>query len=434
MKIEELYSLFTASAGVTTDSRAIKPGCIFFALKGDNFDGNDFAAAAIEKGASLSVADRADVAGENIIIVDDVLTTLQQLARYHRERLAIPLFALTGTNGKTTTKELISAVLSAKFKVAFTAGNLNNHIGVPLTLLKMDSSTEMAVVEMGASGPGEIRDLCEIARPDMGLITNVGKAHLLGFGSFEGVKKTKGELYDFLEKKGSTALYNIDNPHLCEMISQRKDLRKVAYGLNYAGATILPASPEQPFLRIALEDGKVVNTRLVGSYNAENVMAALAAAELTGTDRNAAIAAIENYIPSNNRSQMMKGKENLLIVDAYNANPTSMSAALENFRQMEAANKVVILGDMLELGADSQKEHAGILAVAKSINIRYYFFVGKEFRSAAAGDKFYETKGHFFDDSPRLREFLEENPLRGNTILIKGSRGTKLEKVLEILA
>lgn len=434
MKIEELYRLFTQSEGVTTDSRAVRPGCIFFALKGNNFDGNDFAAASVEKGASWSVADRAGVAGEKIILVENALSTLQQLARYHREQLGIPLFALTGTNGKTTTKELVSAVLSAKYKVASTAGNLNNHIGVPLTLLKMDSTTEMAVVEMGASGPGEIRDLCEIARPDMGLITNVGKAHLLGFGSFEGVKKTKGELYDFLEQNGSTALYNIDNPNLCGMIAQRDKLRKVAYGLNYSGARILPASPEEPFLRIALEDGKVVNTQLVGSYNAENVMAALAAAELTGTERNLAIAAIENYKPSNNRSQMVKGKDNLLIVDAYNANPTSMRAALENFRQMEAANKVVIMGDMLELGADSQKEHKEILDIARGINIRYFFFVGSEFRSAAAGDEFYNTRGNFFEDSLRLKEFLEENPLRGNTILIKGSRGTKLEKALEILS
>lgn len=434
MKIEKLYSIFLESTGVTTDSRAVAQGNLFFALKGDNFDGNDYAQKAIDAGAIYAVADRPGLKGDRIISVPDTLKALQQLARYHREQLALPVFALTGTNGKTTTKELITAVLSKKYKVTSTTGNLNNHIGVPLTLLKLTKESEIAVIEMGASAPGEIKTLCDIALPDIGLITNVGKAHLLGFGSLEGVKKTKGELYDALKKREGIALFNIDNPILCEMIAARKALRKTPYGLHDSGAIILPVTPENPYLRIALKEGIIINTLLIGSYNADNVMAALAAGEQLGIERAAAIMAIEHYTPVNNRSMLLKGKDNLLIVDAYNANPTSMHAALDNFSSMQVPLKSLIMGDMLELGKDSHEEHKEILEFAQELNAQNYYFVGKEFHSAAKGNPFFGEKGKFFDTSVDLRDYLSLNPIKGNTILIKGSRGTKLEKVLEILA
>lgn len=434
MKVEKLYQIFLESTGVTTDSRSVGQGNLFFALKGDNFDGNDYIQKAIEAGASYAVADRPGIKGEKVILVPDVLTSLQQLARHHREQLAIPVFALTGTNGKTTTKELITSVLSKKYKVTSTTGNLNNHIGVPLTLLKLTKESQLAVVEMGASAPGEIKTLCDIALPDIGLITNIGKAHLLGFGSLDGVKKTKGELYDSLKKRDGMALYNIDNQILCEMVAKRKSLRNNPYGLHHSGAIIMPVTPENPYLRIALKEGVLINTLLIGSYNADNVMAALAAGEQLGVARDAAIEAIEHYTPANNRSMLLKGKANILIVDAYNANPTSMRAALENFSSMQVSMKSLIMGDMLELGADSQQEHREILSYAKEIDAQNYFFVGKEFHSAAADDLFYKENGKFFDTSADLRDYLTANPIKDNSILIKGSRGTKLEKVLEILA
>ena len=486
MTTDNLYKIFLDSNGVSTDSRAIKSGSIFFALKGDNFDGNTFALNALEAGAKFAVVDdksffsndKSLSANDNLIVVDNVLLALQDLARYHRTQLAIPIVGLTGTNGKTTTKELITTVLSVKYKVVSTQGNLNNHIGVPLTILKMDATTQIGVVEMGASAPGEIATLVSISQPNYGLITNVGRAHLLGFGSFEGVKSTKGELYDFLVKIGGTALYNIDNSHLCEMIQSRPGLKTIPYGLKFEGSDILPTTSAEPFLRMKLHSGSKchpesilhsesklhsdiqINTNLIGAYNADNIMAALAVGTLFEVDTADAIEAISKYIPSNNRSQLVNGKNNILIVDAYNANPTSMRAALENFAKMERGETTLVIGDMLELGTESQNEHKAILELIKDIDPDHLMFVGEEFAKAAAefgsasaadivsasgvsiksptlmftvNGSFPMVKASFFKTSLELRDYLITNPITGNTFLIKGSRGTRLERILDIL-
>ena len=433
METKVLHSLFLESSGVTTDTREIKKGAIFFALKGENFDGNDFAEKAIELGASWSVCDRPGVTGSRIINVCDSLIALQDLAAFHRRYYGIPLISLTGTNGKTTTKELISSVLSKKYRVLSTAGNLNNHIGVPLTLLKMDKDTQIAVIEMGASAPGEINLLCNIAAPDTGLITNVGKAHLLGFGSFDGVRKTKGEMYDYLAKNSGRALYNIDNPILQEMISERGGIRAIPYGMSLSDASVLTVTPENPFLRLRLGSGSIINTKMIGSYNADNVLAALAAGAVYGVEPELCINAIEEYYPSNNRSQLSKGDRNTLIIDAYNANPTSMRAALENFRDMAANNKGLVLGDMLELGEHSEKEHIEILNLALSISANKVFLIGKEFGKAAIKSAQGDPTVELFENSDALRERLDKNHVTGMTILVKGSRGTRLERAIPAL-
>ena len=433
MNINDLHSLFLESSGVTTDTREIKKGAVFFALKGDNFDGNDYALKAVELGASWSICDRKGIEGARIIYVEDSLKTLQDLAAYHRRYFGIPLFALTGTNGKTTTKELISAVLSKRYKVLSTSGNLNNHIGVPLTLLKMDRETEIAVIEMGASAPGEIELLCKIATPDAGLITNIGKAHLLGFGSFDGVKRTKGELYDYLKSSSGTALYNSGNPILADMINDRKGLKSIPYGAERAGSSILPSTPENPFLSMRMEGGRVINTHMIGSYNSDNVLAALAAGALFDVDEEAAVRAVEEYYPSNNRSQLTKGERNTLIIDAYNANPTSMRAALENFSEMKCEKRGLVLGDMLELGEYSDQEHQDILKLALSINTDIIFLVGREFGKALLKIAGGNTCVELFENSEALRERLEKREISGMTFLVKGSRGTRLERAIPAL-
>lgn len=433
MEIRELHSLFLESSGVTTDTREIKRGDIFFALKGENFDGNDFTEKALELGASWSVCDRKGVKGSRVINVEDSLKTLQELAAYHRRYYGIPLFALTGTNGKTTTKELISSVFSKKYRVLSTSGNLNNHIGVPLTLLRMSAETEIAVIEMGASAPGEIALLCKIASPDAGLITNVGKAHLLGFGSFEGVKKTKGEMYDYLLNSSGRVIYNIDNPHLREMISQREGIKVTPYGRSIYNADILPVNPDNPFLRLRLGDGTSINTQMIGSYNADNVFAAIAAGSLFDVPVELAVKAIEEYYPSNNRSQLSKGERNTLIIDAYNANPTSMRAALENFREMESGRKALVLGDMLELGEYSEEEHKEILKLALELNAEKIFLVGEEFSKAALTIAQGEPAVELFENSDALRERLQKSPETGMVVLVKGSRGTRLERSIPAL-
>ena len=393
-KLIDLYSKFKECGVVTTDSRAIQGGELFFALKGENFDGNEYALKALEAGAAYAVVNKDSAVAalaeteKRLFPVDDTLKTLQDLARWHRSMTFVdgkPLtvVALTGTNGKTTTKELIREVLSVKYKVTATEGNLNNSIGVPLTLLKINSQTQIAVVEMGASHPGDIKELVDIALPNFGLITNVGKAHLLGFGSFEGVKKTKGELYDYLRRTSDKVFLNVDNPHLCEMANERhlqSDPERpyslvLPYGLEYSGAKVLPSSPEQPYLRIALKDGGVINTNLVGSYNADNVMAAIAVGMNFGISFEDACAAVAAYVPSNNRSQMTATDRNTLIVDAYNANPTSMDAALTNFANVEAAVKIALLGDMLELGDDSLVEHVNVVGKALASGLDMICFV-----------------------------------------------------------
>ena len=434
-----------------TDSRSIKGGELFFALKGENFDGNEYAMNALEAGAAYAVvnADSAVAAlapgDTRILPVEDTLKTLQELARWHRSMTFVngrPLtvIALTGTNGKTTTKELIRQVLSVKYKVTATEGNLNNSIGVPLSLLKISADTELAVIEMGASHPGDIKELVDIALPNFGLITNVGKAHLLGFGSFEGVKKTKGELYDYLRRTSDKVFLNVDNPHLCAMASERhlqSDPERpyslvLPYGLEYSGAKVLSSSPKQPYLRIALKDGGVINTNLVGSYNADNVMAAVAVGVHFGVSFEQACEAIAAYVPSNNRSQMTFTEHNTLIVDAYNANPTSMDAALSNFSNVDAAMKVALLGDMLELGEDSVAEHVTVIRKALASGLNMVCLVGAEFGKALESVP-EAAEAVWFADSQNLADWLAGQNIKGATVLIKGSRGTRMEKTIQSL-
>lgn len=449
MEIIGIYSKFKECGVVTTDSRTLKGGEMFFALKGENFDGNEYAMKALESGASYAVVNRdAPVAScddPRLIKVDDTLKTLQDLARWHRSMTIVggkPLtvIALTGTNGKTTTKELIREVLSRRYRVTATEGNLNNSIGVPLTLLRINSETELAVVEMGASHPGDIKELVDIALPNYGLVTNVGKAHLLGFGSFEGVKNTKGELYDYLRRTSDKVFINADNPHLCQMASERNlqsDPERpysllIPYGLDYQDAKVMKSDEEHPFLRIEY-NGTVIDTNLVGTYNADNVMAALAVGAHFGVAFEDAVDAVSSYVPSNNRSQMTRTQRNTLIVDAYNANPTSMAAALDNFSNISSDRKIVMLGDMLELGADSIAEHKSVISSALERGFERLFFVGQEFGKAAEEMDLQTGSAFFFRSSDELASYLSSNPLTGATVLIKGSRGTRMEKVIEAL-
>ena len=455
-RLIEIYRIYKECGGVvTTDSRAIKGGELFFALKGENFDGNEYALKALEAGAAYAVVNNdsavAAQAGTNprLITVDDTLKTFQELARWHRSMTFVdgkPLtvIALTGTNGKTTTKELIREVLSVRYCVTATEGNLNNSIGVPLTLLKINDQTQIAVVEMGASHPGDIKELVDIALPNYGLITNVGKAHLLGFGSFDGVKKTKGELYDYLRRTSDKVFLNVDNPHLCAMASERhlqSDPERpyslvIPYGLEYSGASVLPSSPAHPFLRIELSASMTLSTNLVGSYNADNVMAALAVGSHFGIALEDSAAAIAAYVPSNNRSQMTDTGRNTLIVDAYNANPTSMEAALTNFANVEAPNKIALLGDMLELGDDSRAEHVTVIKKALSSGLDMICLVGNEFGNALESLKEDGLSGgvlKWFADSQSLAAWLEGQNTKGATVLIKGSRGTRMEKTIKSL-
>ena len=431
--IPNLYNLFLTSSGICTDSRHITPGCLFFALKGENFDGNKFAKQALEQGALCAIVDNPDICeNERYLYTNNVLLCLQDLAKHHRKQFPIPVIAITGSNGKTTTKELITRVLSTKYNVLSTSGNLNNHIGVPLTLLKIDNTTQAAVIEMGASAPGEIELLVNIALPGTGLITNVGKAHLLGFGSLEGVKKTKGELYDYLEKNGGIAFYNSDHSHLREMVAERKEMVALPYGYNESNIIILKPTSQNPFLNIKINNNEIIQTHLIGNYNASNVLAALAVGDYFGVNIQHSIEAIESYIPSNNRSQLIKGHDNTLIVDAYNANPTSMKAALENFIDIDANTKGVIIGDMLELGKDSTQEHKKILEIIEKMNLKYIFIVGTEFAQAAKGYDYFEREAIFQTTSQNLKEYLSQNKITGATLLIKGSRGIKLEKILDV--
>ena len=445
MQIIDIYNKYKECGSVTTDTRTLKGGEMFFALKGENFDGNEYALKALEAGARYAVVnDDSQVAASGdprLVVVEDTLKTLQELARWHRSMTFVdgkPLtvVALTGTNGKTTTKELIRAVLSVRYNVTATEGNLNNSIGVPLTLLKINPETQMAVVEMGASHPGDIKELVDIALPNYGLITNVGKAHLLGFGSFEGVMATKGELYDYLRRTSDKVFLNVDNPYLCKMASDRNlqsDPERpyslvISYGLDYQGFKVLPSDAEHPYLRISAGDS-VINTNLVGSYNADNVMAALAVGQQFGVSFEEAVKAVEAYVPSNNRSQMTRTDRNILIVDAYNANPTSMAAALDNLSSTVAEKKVVMLGDMLELGEDSLKLHSEVVERLSAMDLSLVCLVGGEFSKVCQGN----DAVHCFATSDELAGWLSENPVEGAIVLVKGSRGTRMEKVIPVL-
>lgn len=444
---ELLYHLFLQSKGVTTDSRQCAEGMMFFALKGERFDGNAYALQALEKGCLCAVVD--DISFKNtsdkrLVYVENVLPTLQQLARHHRRTLGLPVIGITGTNGKTTTKELIAAVLCRKFRTHYTQGNLNNQIGVPLTLLQLTSQHQLAVVEMGASHPGDIKELVDIAEPDYGIITNVGRAHLQGFGSFEGVIRTKGELYDFLRtREGSLIFLHNDNPHL-KAIAQ--GLNTIRYG-TATGIEPLAVSGEliscNPFLRFRWQAKGIpthtIDTHLVGGYNIDNALCAITVGRYFGVSDEDIDAAIEGYLPSNSRSQLIMTSQNTLIVDAYNANPTSMRASLLNFNQMESSNKVVIIGDMKELGDASAEEHIAIVQLIDECTFEKVWLVGQNFYEALAAvhgkedgendSSLYRT----FASAEEVLDYLKANPLSGCSVLVKGSNSMRLSSLIPAL-
>ena len=427
MDIKSIYSLFIQCDGVSTDSRKCPKDSMFIALKGDNFDGNAFVENAIESGSKFALTcDEKRANNKTIFYVPDTLVALQQLASYHRQQMNATVIAITGTNGKTTTKELTSAVMKAKYgdDVINTEGNLNNHIGVPLTLLRIKSHHKYAIVEMGANHPGEIKTLADIALPDYGLITNVGTAHILGFGSFEGVIKTKCELYDNLKKNNGTIFVNGSNHNI---FPKSEGAKRIVYGVE---GSSLNASVESadPFLKVKFADGSSAQTNLIGAYNLENVMAAACVGSHFGVEMPTIVAALENYRPSNNRSQFISTASNKLIVDAYNANPTSMNAALENFISLNSdSEKAFILGDMLELGADSEAEHRKIVEKIAASGIKKVMLVGQNFASVA------KSGMSTFKNVDELISVLTENKLNGCLILIKGSNSIKLTKVVEYL-
>ncbi|MBL7968006.1 MAG: UDP-N-acetylmuramoyl-tripeptide--D-alanyl-D-alanine ligase [Prolixibacteraceae bacterium] len=430
MNIENLYSIFLNHPTVTTDSRNIPTDSIFFALKGETFNGNAYAKEALSKGAAFAVIDETVYATDDrFILVDNVLLCLQQLARYHRDQLGLTILAITGTNGKTTTKELVAAVLSCKFKVNYTQGNLNNHIGVPLTLLSMNMETEIGVVEMGANHPGEIASLCQIANPDFGIITNIGKAHLEGFGSFEGVIKTKSELYNFLKLKNAKCFINADNPIL---MKQAEGLEQIPYGhsTSYFMAGELASTENYLVVKALFQPGWLyLKSKLVGDYNFENLLAAACVGKYFEVDPLKIQEALSDYTPSNNRSQLIKTDKNTIIMDAYNANPTSMMAALVNFANIKNDQKCLILGDMLELGEVSDAEHQKIVDFIDEQNFNEVFLVGPKF-GITKGQK--EKKK--FDQVELLSNYLKTQPIENKLVLIKGSRGIHLEKVLGLLS
>ena len=427
MTISQLYNCFLACKGVSTDTRQITEDCLFVALRGDKFDGNQYAKDALEKGAKYAIVDNSDFAVDNrYLLVDNSLESLQHLAHYHRKQLTIPIVGLTGSNGKTTTKELIAVVLSKKYKTYATKGNLNNHIGVPLTLLAIDSSYEMAVVEMGANHQKEIELLCNIAEPTHGLITNVGKAHLEGFGGIEGVRKGKGELYDWLVSSGGTVFVNGANPTLLEMAQERHFKESVTYLSNSDAPQMLESSP---FVSYQDTEGNTIQTHLTGRYNFENIVAALSIGSYFGVSDRDAHQAVADYNPTNNRSQVIQKGTNTLIMDAYNANPSSMAAAIENFGKLEAERKMVILGDMLELGAESPEEHLALGKLVAQQKFGIVILAGKLMKDALPA----LPKAYYFPDKFSLHNWIVDHPQHNTHVLIKGSRGMGLETVVPYL-
>ena len=430
MKTEQIYKLFQESKGVSTDSRTVGKGQIFFALWGDNYNGNRFASDALARGALSAVIDDPLFETENTILVDDCLFELQALASHYRKELKVPVLAITGTNGKTTTKELLATILSKKYKVHYTRGNLNNHIGVPLTILSASADSEMLIIEMGASHIGEIRTLCLIAKPDYGLITNIGTAHIEGFGSADGVARAKTELYEHLRKVNGIALYNDKDPLLTEKIFKIIN-RAVPFSDPTGTELLIVTVPSDLTLKISityLHQTYIINTNLFGSYNLENIRAAVATGLFLGVEMKDIIEAIEQYTPANNRSQVKRTKINTLICDSYNANPTSMKLAIDSFSAIKADHKIIIIGDMLELGEKSQEEHLKVLKMLQSDIAEKVLLVGPVFYKISAKSVF-----KAFDKIDKLMEFIRGVPLTGNTILIKGSRGMGLEKIYDLL-
>ena len=422
--IEKIYQLYSQKYLVTTDSRKIENGSVFVALKGEHFDGNDFAyQVATENVAACVIADRKDLPQhERLFIVDDSLSALQELAKMHRERCQTPIIGITGTNGKTTTKELVAAVLSQKYNIIYTQGNFNNHLGVPLTLLQIKPDTEIAVVEMGANHPKEIEFLCSLAQPNFGIITNIGKAHIEGFGSFDGVVKTKNELYDFIKNTNGLVFFNNDNPLLKDLA---QSLNSVNYGKNDNADYHAEILSSNPYLSINWNN-KTINTKLVGDYNFENVMAAISVGMHFNIEQEQIIKALENYSPTNNRSQFIRTDKNEVVMDAYNANPVSMSNSIQNFRNISDSNHLLILGDMKELGKESLNEHQEILNLIERLNFKNVILVGSEFSSV--NNSFIS-----FSNVDELINHINQNEISGKKILIKGSHSIHLEKIINLL-
>ncbi len=426
MEISELYKLFKEHPVVCTDTRKITKNCIFFALKGDNFNGNLFAKSALDLGAAYAIVDEAEAATQlNIIYVKDSLVALQELANYHRKQFNIPFIAITGSNGKTTTKELINAVLSKKYKTVATVGNLNNHIGVPLTILSITNHCELAIIEMGANHPKEIEFLCTIAEPNYGIITNIGKAHIEGFGSFEGVIKTKSELYNFIKLNKGTLFVNKDDELL---VGLSKGINTVFYetSSDFCNAILLSSTPV-----LELEwKGSRIKTQLYGTYNFTNIVAAICIGNYFQVDDHKIIEAISEYTSTNNRSQLVKWRANLFYLDAYNANPSSMHVAIDTFIEIKEQNKLMILGDMLELGAISETEHQQIIDKVLRSKIKT-LFVGKNF--GALGTNYQTNLILFYENYKQAAEWIKNENISNFNILIKGSRGIQLEKKVKIL-
>lgn len=427
MSIIDLYDLFIHNPQITTDSRNCPKGSIFFALKGDKFDGNQYAGKALASGCVYAVIDNPDYyIGERTILVDNVLKTLQQLAHHHRKVLGLPIIGITGTNGKTTTKELLAAVLSTKFNLLYTEGNFNNHIGVPLTLLRLTHDHEMAVIEMGASHPGDIKELVDIVHPNYGIITNVGRAHLEGFGSFEGVIRTKGELYDYIRRSKGKIFIKKENEYLQSIA---KGIEQITYGNGddaFASGQVVSCDPFLVFNW--KQQGKLhtVETHIIGSYNLDNVLAAVAVGRFFKIPAERISRAIAAYEPTNNRSQFKKTDNNELIIDAYNANPSSMKVALDNFITMPVQPKAIILGDMRELGPTSNELHAEVVEQIKKGQFDKVFLCGEHF--SKVGKEFSP-----FATTEAMVEELRKQPLKGYHILIKGSHSMGLEKLADIL-
>ncbi|HEU4791218.1 MAG TPA: UDP-N-acetylmuramoyl-tripeptide--D-alanyl-D-alanine ligase [Flavobacterium sp.] len=427
MDIKYIHSLFLKCDSVSIDTRKIGSNSFFVAIKGDNFDANTFANEALDKGASYVIIDNKNYyIDERTILVENSLIALQELAKFHRNYLKLPIIALTGSNGKTTTKELINVVLSKKFKTKATIGNLNNHIGVPLTLLSFNDQTEMGIVEMGANHQKEIEFLCDIAQPDYGYITNFGKAHLEGFGGVEGVIKGKSEMYHYLSNNDKLAFVNLEDPI---QVEKTKALQSYSFGMNKDVANVNVTSVEaNPFVSVTYSQN-TISTHLIGLYNANNINAAIAIGNYFGVEENDIKQALESYVPENNRSQLMSKGTNEIILDAYNANPSSMKVAIENFILLGKENKIVFLGDMFELGDESLLEHKGVVDLLMNQNDIVCYFIGKDFYQ----NKTNKSNFFFFENFDAFSDSIKNIKFENNMILIKGSRGMALERTLEFI-
>jgi UDP-N-acetylmuramoyl-tripeptide--D-alanyl-D-alanine ligase len=427
MDIQYIHSLFLECNSVSIDTRKIETNSLFVAIKGDNFDANTFTKEALEKGASYVIIDNEDFFVDNrTILVKNSLKTLQELAKFHRTYLKLPIIALTGSNGKTTTKELIHVVLSKKFNTKATVGNLNNHIGVPLTLLSFNSQTEIGIVEMGANHKKEIEFLCDLAQPDYGYITNFGKAHLEGFGGVQGVIEGKSEMYSYLSKNDKLCFINLEDPI---QVEKGKALKSYSFGINKESANANIRSVEaNPFVVIKYSN-IVISSHLIGLYNSNNINAAITIGKYFAVDDDAIKEALESYIPENNRSQLLTKDTNQIILDAYNANPSSMAVAIENFIQLDKPNKIAILGDMFELGTASLEEHKNIIYLLSKEESTVCYFIGKDFYH----NKMEKNNFHFYESFEQFSAVLKQNKFENQMILIKGSRGMALERTLNFI-